>query len=60
MFNRGCLTSRWSGEDQMMAAADTPHGEARERSMDIVRSAHGPFRAGKEEILGENAERFHL
>ncbi|MGH7797049.1 MAG: hypothetical protein ACREQ2_19475 [Candidatus Binatia bacterium] len=54
------MTSRWSGEDQMMAAADTPHGEARERSMDIVRSAHGPFRAGKEEILGENAERFHL
>jgi hypothetical protein len=26
------------GEDQMMASADIPHGEARERSMDIVRA----------------------
>ena len=25
------------GEDQMMASADIPHGEARERSMDVVR-----------------------
>ena len=25
------------GEDQMMASADIPHGEARERSMDTLR-----------------------
>jgi hypothetical protein len=34
------------GEDQMMASADIPHGEARERSMDIAR-ADGSVRPGQ-------------
>jgi ABC-type nitrate/sulfonate/bicarbonate transport system substrate-binding protein len=47
------------GEDQMMASADIPHGEARERSMDIVRGRTDVSETAKRKILGANAERFY-
>lgn len=47
------------GEDQMMASADIPHGEARERSMDIVRERPDLSESVKRKILGENAARFY-
>jgi predicted TIM-barrel fold metal-dependent hydrolase len=47
------------GEDQMMASADIPHGEARERSMEIVRGRTDVSEAAKRKILGANAERFY-
>jgi predicted TIM-barrel fold metal-dependent hydrolase len=47
------------GEDQMMASADIPHGEARERSMDVVRARSDLSESAKRKILGENAARFY-
>ena len=47
------------GEDHMMASADIPHGEARERSMDIIRGRSDLPERTKKKILGENAERFY-
>jgi predicted TIM-barrel fold metal-dependent hydrolase len=47
------------GEDQMMASADIPHGEARERSMDVVRARSDLSERAKKKILGENAVRFY-
>jgi hypothetical protein len=43
----------------MMASADIPHGEARERSMDIVRGRTDVSETAKRKILGANAERFY-
>ena len=47
------------GEDQMMASADIPHGEARERSMDTLRDRSDLSERTKKKILGENAARFY-
>jgi predicted TIM-barrel fold metal-dependent hydrolase len=47
------------GEDQMMAAADIPHGEAREHSMDIVRKRSDLSERARQKILGDNAARFY-
>ena len=47
------------GADQMMASADIPHGEARERSMDIIRERPDLSETAKKKILGENAARFY-
>jgi predicted TIM-barrel fold metal-dependent hydrolase len=47
------------GEDQVMASADIPHGEARERSMEIVRERTDLSDRAKKKILGANAERFY-
>ena len=47
------------GEDQMIASADIPHGEARERPMDIVRDRSDLSERAKRKILGANAERFY-
>jgi predicted TIM-barrel fold metal-dependent hydrolase len=47
------------GEDQVMASADIPHGEARERSMDVVRARSDLSESAKRKILGENAARFY-
>ena len=47
------------GEDQMMASADMPHGEARDRAMDIVRERADLSERAKRKILGENAARFY-
>jgi predicted TIM-barrel fold metal-dependent hydrolase len=47
------------GEDQIMASADIPHGEARERSMDIVRERTDLSERAERKILGENAARFY-
>jgi len=38
------------GEDQMMASTDTPHGEACERSLDIVRGKSPRFRLSLESV----------
>jgi predicted TIM-barrel fold metal-dependent hydrolase len=47
------------GENQMMASADIPHGEAREPLHGYYSQPRGSFRAGEEKILGENAARFY-
>jgi predicted TIM-barrel fold metal-dependent hydrolase len=47
------------GEDQMMASADIPHGEARERSMDVVRERKDLSETVKRKILGQNAAKFY-
>lgn len=47
------------GENQMMASADIPHGEARERSMNIVSERNDLSERAKRKILGENAARFY-
>jgi predicted TIM-barrel fold metal-dependent hydrolase len=47
------------GEDQMMASADIPHGEARERSLDVIRERSDLSERVKRKILGENAARFY-
>jgi predicted TIM-barrel fold metal-dependent hydrolase len=43
----------------MMAAADIPHGEAREHSMDIVRQRSDLSERARQKILGDNAARFY-
>ena len=40
-------------------SADIPHGEARERSMDVVRARSDLSETVKKKILGENAARFY-
>ena len=45
--------------DQMMASGDIRHGEARERSMDVVRARNDLSETVKKTILGENAMRFY-
>jgi predicted TIM-barrel fold metal-dependent hydrolase len=47
------------GEDHMMASADMPHGEARDRAMDIVRQRTDLSEVAKRKILGENAATFY-
>ncbi len=47
------------GEDHMMASADMPHSEARDRCMDIVRDRSDLSDTAKRKILGENAARFY-
>lgn len=47
------------GEDHMMTSADMPHGEARERSMEVIRQRKDIPDRVKTKMLGENAARFY-
>jgi predicted TIM-barrel fold metal-dependent hydrolase len=47
------------GTTRMMVFADIPHGEARERSMDIICERTDLTEKVKENIFGENGARFY-